>query len=139
MNVIVVAYDSSASADQAFAFGLDLATHYGAALHVLSVAQPPEPPSMVETEEMLEEYEAQYRLSFPALEKRAREQGVEPRFEVRPGHPAEQIVRYAEEVEADVVVLGHRGHSHSFVDRWRVGSISKRVLTYAHCTVIVVR
>ena len=94
---------------------------------------------MVETQEVLEESEARFRESYRGLDETAREQGLEPRFEVRAGHPAEQIVRYAEEVEADVVVLGHRGHSHSFVDRWRVGSISKRVLTYAHCTVIVVR
>jgi len=139
MKDIVCAYDSSTSADKAFDFALDLAVHYGATLRVLSVAQPPEPPSMVETREMLEEYEAQYRESFSALEERARGRGVEPHFLVRAGHPAEQIVRYAEEVEADVIILGHRGQSRSFVDRWLVGSISKRVLTYAHCTVIVVR
>jgi nucleotide-binding universal stress UspA family protein len=139
MKDIVLAYDCSASADKAFAFGLDLAVRYQAALHVLSVARPPEPPSMVETQEVLEESEARFRESYRGLDETAREQGLEPRFEVRAGHPAEQIVRYAEEVEADVIILGHRGHSLSFVDRWLVGSISKRVLTYAHCTVIVVR
>jgi len=139
MKDLVLAYDCSDSADKAFAFGLDLAVRYQATLHVLSVARPPEPPSMVETQEVLEESEARFRESFRGLDEQARVQGLVPLFEVRAGHPAEQIVRYAEEVEADVIILGHRGHSLSFVDRWLVGSISKRVLTYAHCTVIVVR
>ncbi len=139
MKQIVVACDCSASAEKAFAFGLDAAHRYDALLHVVSVAQPPEPPGMVETGGVLEDYEARFRQCFRKLEEQAQGQGIRPHFEIRVGHAAEQIVHYAEEVGADAIVLGHRGHSLSFVERWRVGSISKRVLTYAHCTVIVVR
>ncbi|NTW36308.1 MAG: universal stress protein [Syntrophobacteraceae bacterium] len=35
------------------------------------------------------------------------------------------------------IVMGHRGES--FLQRWLLGSVAKRVLSYAHCTVVVVR
>jgi nucleotide-binding universal stress UspA family protein len=34
-------------------------------------------------------------------------------------------------------VLGHRGKS--LFERWRLGSVSKQVIHYAHCAVTVVR
>jgi len=34
-------------------------------------------------------------------------------------------------------VLGHRGKS--FFARWLIGSVSKQVMHYAHCTTTVVR
>jgi len=58
-------------------------------------------------------------------------------FEVRTGHPAEQIVMMANEEKVDAIVMGHRGQG--FVQRWLMGSVAKRVLTYAPCTVVVVR
>lgn len=63
--------------------------------------------------------------------------GVEVTFHVRAGHPAEQIVRMASEEGADAIIMGHRGES--FLQRWLLGSVAKRVLDYAHCTVMVVR
>lgn len=52
---------------------------------------------------------------------------------------APQVAGQAAELSADAIVIGHRGHSLSFIERWLVGSVAKRVLAYAHCTVIVVR
>jgi len=53
------------------------------------------------------------------------------------GHPAGPIVHQAAEREADMIVMGHRGKSR--FQRWLLGSVSKRVLSYAPCTVTVVR
>lgn len=53
------------------------------------------------------------------------------------GHPAEQILRYAAEHAVDHIVLGHRGRS--FFDRWLLGSVSRRVVAYADCTVTITR
>jgi nucleotide-binding universal stress UspA family protein len=36
-----------------------------------------------------------------------------------------------------MIVMGHRGKSR--LQRWLLGSVSKRVLSYAPCTVTVVR
>lgn len=40
-------------------------------------------------------------------------------------------------VAVDAIVMGHRGES--FIQRWLLGPVAKRVLSYAHCTVMVVR
>src|SRR5215472_500623 len=47
---------------------------------------------------------------------------------VRVGHPAETLVRMAEEEGCDLIVLGRRGLTS--VQRWMLGSVSERVLRY---------
>lgn len=53
------------------------------------------------------------------------------------GHPAEQIVLHAERHAVDHIVVGHRGHS--LFERWLLGSVARRVIAYANCSVTVVR
>jgi len=136
---LVVAWDDSDQARKGFDFALAIGAKFGAELHVLSVARPPEPPVAVEMEAVLESAREYYERSWEPLRAQSAAQGVPAVFEVRVGHPADQIVRYAAEVAADMIVMGHRGKSASFIERWRLGSISKRVLSYATCTVTVVR
>jgi nucleotide-binding universal stress UspA family protein len=49
---------------------------------------------------------------------------------------AEQLVLAAERHHADLIVMGRRGKS--TFKRWMLGSISERVLGYAHCPVLVI-
>lgn len=135
---IIVAWDDSEKARRAFDFALEIAEKLGAELRVLSVAQPPEPPVAVEMEAVLDSAREYYEKSWGPLRAEAKALGVSAQFEVRIGHPADQIVRCAAETGADMIVMGHRGKS-SFIDRWLLGSISKRVLSYAPCTVTIVR
>lgn len=106
----------------------------GAALHVLAVAQPAED---VETEAILEDAQEHYEKSFVRLREKAATMGIEPTFEVAVGHPALQIVHKAEAIGANHIVMGHR--SRTLFEHWRVGSIIKRVMIHAHCSVTVVR
>ena len=134
---ILVAYDTSEPATRAFEVGADLAAKYAAELIVLSVARPPEPPVVGEAEAVLENAREYYERHFAKLSEICAANGVKARFEVRVGHPAEQIIHTAHEEGADAIIMGHRGKS--FIKRWLLGSISKRVITYAPCTVCVVR
>jgi nucleotide-binding universal stress UspA family protein len=52
-------------------------------------------------------------------------------------HPADEIVRVAEETGADVVVMGSRGLGG--IKRALMGSVSDSVVRHAHCPVLVVR
>jgi nucleotide-binding universal stress UspA family protein len=53
------------------------------------------------------------------------------------GHPAESIVDEAERGGFELIVVGHRGlHG---VARFLLGSTAIRVVTHAHCDVLVVR
>jgi len=134
---ILAAYDGSEPAGHAYRFALDLAKRYGADLLVLAVASPPEPPEDIETEAVLENAEAHYKELFDALKAEAVNQGLNPRFEVVAGHPANQIVYRAEQDGVDLIVVGHRGKG--FFERLLVGSVSKQVVTHAYCPVLVVR
>ena len=137
MKHILVGYDGSEHADKAFAMAADLASKYGAKLEVMSVARPPEPPEMVETEALLENAQAHFEQAFAALKTRAEAAGLHPEFTVLVGSPADQIIHHAHETGADLIVLGHRGKSR--IARWLLGSISKRVVSYADCAVLIVR
>jgi nucleotide-binding universal stress UspA family protein len=134
---LLVAYDGSKQSEKAYLLGLDMASKYTAQVIVLAVARPPEPPVAVELEATLERATEYYEDRFKSMKEQAQAAGIHPRFEVRVGHPAEQIVHLANEEGADAIVMGHRGES--FLQRWLLGSVAKRVLSYAHCTVVVVR
>jgi nucleotide-binding universal stress UspA family protein len=63
--------------------------------------------------------------------------GIEAEALEAVGHPAEAIVDEAERGGFDLIVVGSRGiHG---VARFLLGSTSTRVVTHAHCDVLVVR
>ena len=140
MNVdkVLIAYDGSEESEKAFDMGLDLCLKYSAQMIVVSVARPPEPPIAVETQAVLDAAGEYYRERFKGLKLKAQKAGVEPRFDIRAGHPAEQIVLLANQEAVKMIVVGHRGGG-GFLQRWRLGSIARRVQNYAQCTVVVVR
>ena len=137
MKKILLCYDGSDSATIAFDFAVDLASRFDASLQVLAVARPPDVADDVETEAEIERASEHFEQGFRRLEDRARAAGIAPKFEVLVGHPAHRIVDFAESNEIDHIVLGHRGKT--FFERWRLGSVSKQVIHYAHCTTTVVR
>ena len=138
IDKLLVAYDGSDESKKAFEMGLEIASKFSAQVIVISVARPPEPPVAVEMEAVLERAAEYYRSGYDAMKESASAYGITPRFEIRMGHPAEQIVLLANEEKAQMIVMGHRGGG-SFLQRWRLGSIARRVMNYARCTVVVVR
>ena len=56
---------------------------------------------------------------------------------VRGGEPAEQVIRAADELEADLIVIGGRGKG--TVGAILLGSVAYRVLHHAPCPVLVTR
>ena len=132
---LLIAYDGSVSAREAFGFAMELAGKYAAELHVLAVARPPEFGSEVETEAIIEKSRRHYTHLLQPL--KAEVAGLTAHFEVIVGHPAESIVLYAEDHGIDHIVVGHRGHS--LFERWLLGSVARQVIAYAHCAVTVVR
>jgi nucleotide-binding universal stress UspA family protein len=137
ISKLLVAYDGSKQSEKAYTLALDIVSKYSAKMIVVSVARPPEPPVAVELEAVLESATAYYEGHFKSMKEQAEALGIEATFLVRVGHPAEQIVHLANEENVDAIVMGHRGES--FIQRWLLGSVAKRVLSYAHCTVVVVR
>jgi nucleotide-binding universal stress UspA family protein len=130
---ILVAFDGSESANHAFNQAVDLAAKYGAELHVLTVARPPDFGEEVETEAVIENS----RRHAHHIQKPLKDKAPNAHFEVSVGHPAVKITAYAEGHGIDLIVMGHRGKT--LFERWLIGSVAKKVISYAPCSVYVVR
>ncbi|HXF97361.1 MAG TPA: universal stress protein [Gaiellaceae bacterium] len=135
---ILAAIDGSEASDRAFATALELAQLIGARLTALAVEGPlPAYAATVgEVEEVKREKDAFFGRLLARTERQAAEAGVELDVELRPGHAAELIVRVAAEKQADLIVLGHKGH---FLRDHLLGSTADRVAEHAGCPVMIVK
>jgi len=140
LKKILVAFDGSDQSRRAFDFALEMSRNCASALPeitVLSVAQPPEPIDIVEMDAIIESATQHYEELFKGLREKAKTDGVEIKTDIVIGHPADQIIKYAAEKKSDMIVVGQRGKSK--IANWLLGSVSKRVSTYAPCTVTIVK
>jgi nucleotide-binding universal stress UspA family protein len=64
-------------------------------------------------------------------------QGVIIQPNLRSGHPAQEIVAFAQESRVDLIVLGNRGHSRLWGEL--LGHTADRVNEHAPCSVLIVR
>jgi nucleotide-binding universal stress UspA family protein len=134
---ILLGYDGSGSANRALEFATALASKFAAELHVVAVARPPEVGDDVETLAVVENSRHRYEKLLQAVREKLASESINTEFHVVVGHPAEQLVRYAEAHGIDHIVVGHRGHT--LFERWLIGSVARQVIAYAHCAVTVVR
>lgn len=134
---ILVGFDGSEQARKAADTAIGLARCVDASILLLSVARPPEPATSVELEAVLDDAKEHFERAFIAVRDAARAADVELHTDIVVGHPAEQIIHRAEQDRADLIVLGRRGTS--TFHKWILGSVSERVLRYAHCPVMVLR
>jgi nucleotide-binding universal stress UspA family protein len=134
---LLVGFDGSAQAEKAAETAISLARATDAHVTLFAVARPPEPATSVEVHAMLDDAREHFQQAFLKFQEKAKGQGVALETEIGIGHPAEQIIRKAEASHADLILLGRRGMSR--FEKWILGSISERVLRYAHCPVMVIR
>lgn len=79
---------------------------------------------------IVETSEAKLKSFFPG-------QGVNISGDIQFGSPDSRIVETAEEIGADLIVIGSHGYKQW--ERLLLGSISDSVVHHAHCSVLVVR
>jgi nucleotide-binding universal stress UspA family protein len=141
-RVVLVAVDFSATARHALAWAFDYALHTDAAVHTLHVVDRRWSPAdlsadagTVQRDVAAAEAAAGAELRALIDEARARLGALHEHVVV--GKPADEILRVAREVGADLVVVGSHGVdpiAHLFV-----GSVAERVVRGAACPVVVVR
>jgi len=137
---ILIAFDGSEQSRKAFNFVLEISKYWTDAspdITVLSVAQPPEPIDIVEMDAIIESATQHYEDLFKELRARAGAENVDIKTEIVVGHPADQIIKYAIDNKIDMIIVGQRGKSK--IANWLLGSVSKRVSSYAPCTVTIVK
>ena len=137
IQTILVGYDESETSKRAFTHALELARRFRAKLMVVAVVRVPEPAIFAEVEGIIDNAQEHFKESFRVLTEQAQAGGLMIETEVVVGHPAEQLVHLAEMRHVDLIVVGSRGVSR--MKRWMLGSVSERVLRYAHCPVTIVR
>ncbi len=137
---LVVAYDGSPLAELALDTAIDLARDWSSHLSVVMVYQPPVVLAFgpVPPDYPGEEVERALREALSRAMDHVKERGLsDARGEFLQGHPAEEILRYAEAEHADLLVMGSRGLSSA--RRLLLGSVSDAVVHHTHAAVLVVR
>lgn len=134
---ILVGYDGSRQSEKAADLAITMAKALDSQVLIFAVARPPEPATSVEVEAVLDDAKEHFQEGFKRLIEAAGADDIRLETDIAVGHPAEQIIHKAELAQIDLVILGRRGTS--MFEKWILGSISERVLRYAHCPVMVVR
>jgi len=135
-ETMLIATDGSESVSRAVRVALDLAGRFDASVHVLTVIDADEiesSPASVR-EQLRAALEEQADDALAAVEA-STDHPVETA--VREGRPADEISRYAREVDADVVATGTRGRHGE--NRLLLGSVAERVVRTCPVPVLTVR
>lgn len=132
MEKIMVAYDASPAAERAVYRAGSLARGFGAVLHVYKgVSQ-----VAMHHQVVAEANKANLVRATESTQALAKSlQGVKTQVEVREVTVSTGIVEYADEVSADLIVIG--SHGKGGLARWMIGSETEQVLHEAHCPVLV--
>jgi nucleotide-binding universal stress UspA family protein len=137
-KTILHANDGSDHAFRALDLAIGLARRDGAAMHMVSVEEIPPMPEFIE--EIRETHGVAAR-RFHGVLQRARSmaepEGVNLHTHVVTGHPVRRIVELADELRADLLVIGATGHS-ALYER-TIGSRADRIIQLAPCPVLVVK
>jgi nucleotide-binding universal stress UspA family protein len=141
-KTIVLAYDGSESGQQALLDCQEIGQWSQASLHLVAVMVPPMAMVAVDAwaySPMMESDEkAHHQTVLDAGLQRLRATGLQARGEVVVGSAVDEIVRVAQAVHADLIVLGHK-HLASWAARWwRGASVSQSLIEFAPCSVLIV-
>jgi nucleotide-binding universal stress UspA family protein len=141
MTKIVIATDGSESAQEALEFGLELAEEQSATAFVVHVAPAvdvlPCAGFAVPAPTVPHELDEQDRVPLQEAAEIAARRPVEIKTELLLGNAADEIVAFADSIDADLIVLGSRGHG--AIASALLGSVSRDVLHESRRPVVVVR
>ncbi|MBK5218275.1 MAG: universal stress protein [Thermoleophilia bacterium] len=141
---IVVGTDGSETAAEAVHQAVDLAKLSGAQLSIVS-AYAPVPERRVKGEQSAAPADVQHEIGpredvnlvLDAAAADARKEGIEVQIHPVEADPADAILNVAEQVKADLIVVGNKGMTGA--RRYLLGSVPNNVSHHAPCSVIIVR
>lgn len=141
LGTILVAVDFSEPSQRAIDAAVQLAKATGAKLTVFHAFELPIPAvtpyEVAIPPAYLEESRKAAAAQLAEAVARAREAGVEAESRLDEGPAAHCIAGAAEEIAADLVVVGT--HGHTGLKHFVLGSVAERTLRYAPCSVLTVK
>lgn len=166
LNRILVGCDFSPDSSLAFDYALSLAQEFQTQLYLAHVVGPMEPVEFMISDPVIlhdnrfpvwtgsgyqfpeekspDETRQKKNQWFKQIETRLLEMVPEdgrdwctPVTVVLEGQPYQELINYAKKINADMIVLGLRGHS--LLEKFLVGSTTDRIISRASCSVLAVR
>lgn len=137
-DTILVGTDGSGPANRAVTHALEQAERYDATLYGIFVVDTTRyaEPALSSAELVTDEIGDWGEQQLEEIRERAESLDVEVVTRCCHGDPHQEIINYADDVDADMIVLGYQGQSHSETDH--MGSVANRVLQNAGRPVLIV-
>ncbi len=136
---ILIATDGSEYTKKAVDCGIDIANNTGAKLHAIYVVDTTAYSSIPLSAPMEYAYSILRQegdMAIKYVAGRAEAAGLEVEGIIAQGHPAEEIIKYAEKNSIDLIVMGTLGKSG--LDRFLLGSVADKVIRNSIIPVIAV-
>jgi nucleotide-binding universal stress UspA family protein len=135
---ILVPLDGSELAERVVLPAMRIAEDVRAKVVFLTVVSPvarPDAPGLVERVVQTSKYEA--GLYLKSVRSRVLPTTTEVDTAVQAGRPANEIIRYAQENEVDLIIM--TTHGRSGLTRWSFGRVAEKVLRRAPCPTVILR
>lgn len=138
---ILVAVDFSESSEQALTAAIDLARQTGAELHVAHALDLPialfNPYAVSLPDALVTQARDEAARRLRETVERVAKEGVTAKSRLSEVPAAPAIARLAEEIGADLIVMGT--HGHTGLKHVLLGSVAERTLRLAPCSVLIVK
>jgi nucleotide-binding universal stress UspA family protein len=137
---IVIATDGSENSKRAISYGIEIAKLSGATVHALYVVDTvyfSSIPMDAGWETMYETLRGEGEKAISEVKERGEIAGVEVREVLLEGHPSNEIINFADNNNADLIVVGTLGKTG--LDRFLMGSVAEKVVRGSKVPVLVVR
>jgi nucleotide-binding universal stress UspA family protein len=137
MKKIIVAHDGSKSSEKALKKAFEIADKFGSSVTVISVI-----PELYLTELMEMDrtriFETLKDEAIKMLDKiKKRTLGIRIKTLIKQGSPAEEILKAAVTMKADLIVTG--SHGRHGAQKFLLGSVSSKIVDHAECAVLIVK
>jgi nucleotide-binding universal stress UspA family protein len=136
---IMIATDGSRQVEKAIKAGIDLAKLTGARLYAVYVISSAgySPRDFGWEESLRELLEAEAKKAVTFVKEIGKVSGIEIESVILEGHPADEILEFAEQEGMDFIVMGTLGRTG--LERFLLGSIAERVVRHSRIPVMVVK
>lgn len=136
-HTILVAVDGSPITGRVLAAAADMARQYESELHCIYVIETGWSEGDITRELVIRELEEESGTLLKGFERELQRMGVRSTLHLKRGHPGEVILSVADEIDADLVVIGSVGKSQ--ISRMLSGSVSTFVVTHSTVATLVIK